>query len=182
MVSVVALERAETARKKRDREVEFADRIAPANSDLPIIMKMCTPEEREALWKLAQSKIVDEKWRGNRTGHKNSKRPSLQMATALSEQHALEGKRKVNFVDKRDGKTYKQKALCTFLATHAVLVGGGRFPTEKKNHASHLCHEMDCVKFDHLVWENSADNNRRERLCRKDRVCVCGLRPSCLFE
>lgn len=182
LVGAVALEKAEKARRKREREFQFQEVIAPEDADLPIIMRMCTPEERAELAVLVSQKIVDGAWTGNVTGRGGSKRPSLQYETALSRRHASEGKRKVTYVDKRTGKSYTGKANCTFIVTHVVLVAAGKFPTEKQNHASHLCHDNICVNVDHLVWEASSDNNRRERLCRKEKKCICGLKPPCIFE
>lgn len=165
-----------------DEDPHFINEIAPSDSDLPIIMRLCDPEERQQVIELVKSKIIDGKWTGNVTGRKGSKRPTVPFVTKQGYVEQAEGKRKAMCLDKRQNKAYKTRPVSTFIAAHAVLLADGRYPTEQKNTASHLCHNNLCVEASHLVWESHDHNQRRERKCHKTGVCSCNLTPGCMLD
>lgn len=145
--------------------------IAPEDLDLPVIMTMCTPAERQVLIRKVQAKIIDNEWRGAYNvlnAHQVYKKVAkIPLKTAKSTADFLAGKRKVAPVE--------------FKVVHVQLLSKGEYPTETRNVCNHICHKGDCIIADHLVWSSSDDNNRRERKCRKQRVCNCGLQPRCDF-
>jgi len=169
---------------------EFRDTIAPKGMDLPPIMTMFTPREREKLFEKLDKKTANGKWTAsvNKQG-----RPCFSMVTARARLEQVAGKRatttkvrtKSSKVSGRQWK-YLQKSnpQVTVFTTHAVLVRAGQFPTEVRNFASHICHRNDCIDLRHLLWEDANTNLRRERMCRKveDGECHCGAEPPCDFS
>lgn len=165
-----------------DDEENFADHRAPRDSDLPIIMTLCEPDERDAIIKVVKDQIVDGEWTGPLTGRKGSKRPTVRFVPRAGYEDQRQGRRKSTYLDKRNGKEYSTKPVSTFIAAHAILIDAGKYPSEQKNTASHLCHESLCLESSHLVWESHDANQKRERKCHQKGECHCGQQPSCLFD
>lgn len=69
-----------------------------------------------------------------------------------------------------------------FSATHIVLIAEGRLPTNKFDHASHLCGNRKCVKSEHLVWEMPHLNVSRDLCLVHDFHCdgECPHEPPCV--
>lgn len=132
---------------------------------------MCEPDERLVVEERVFKKIVAGKWIGARN-MKN--RPQIRFASRRTAEQVQAGLR----AKPRKG----QAGNVSILAYHAVLLKMGKYPTLKRNVCSHLCHNSLCVDPAHLVWSDSNDNDRREKLCRKDGICRCGLVPPCTFE
>lgn len=169
-----------------EKEENYENQIAPNDSDLPTILRMAEPAERQQVIKKVKSLIIDGEWVGVKTHRRKDGgggRPFVCIATRRSKQHQSQGIRKNKLsLDKRTGRYVLPSPTVTFVVAHALLVDAGFYPTETRNIASHLCHKSDCVNTDHLIWESSSDNNRRERKCRRIGSCSCGLHPPCLIN
>lgn len=188
LVGSIALEKAEKARKKRKKEDEagtlgddpfFKNSIAPKSMNLPNIMTMATPRERQKIIKSVMEKIKEGKWCGAWIkGHGKQKRPGYAMWTERANEEVAAGTRKSKYT-----KSAKKKhtGYVSFLPYHCVLLHHGFYPTEQKSVCSHICHDPSCVRIDHIMWSSHDDNYRRERLCNKEKRCVCGLDPPCDF-
>lgn len=74
--------------------------------------------------------------------------------------------------------TNKEKEVITWEKTHIILAYEGRFPPSSEHEISHRCHNPDCIKSDHLLWELHSDNVEREK-CRYTRKITC---PNCSYE
>lgn len=187
LLSMYALEKA-TNSKKRGAEVlvdqtdenDYSESIAPPETGLPQIMTMCTPSERAILFERAKTKIVNGVWTA-----KYKKRPSLGMTTKKCKSDSMAGTRKmvIGNANRKKNSGLRPLGVC-IPASHIILVGNGFFPRIGRDDASHICHKATCIEIEHLVWESSDDNKRRERLCNKPNIqkCNCGLNPPCNFE
>lgn len=151
----------------------YKDRIAPRYSNLPLIMTMCTPTEREQLARRCKDKIVDGKW----TGCMIKGRPVVGMQTQRGREEQDAGTRK-----KRRIKGVETYGGLNFFAYHVLLVDAGDYPTPERNYCSHVCHTKGCLNVLHIVWSSSSDNQRRERMCQPIKECRCGLVPGCIFN
>lgn len=162
--------------------VRYTTTIAPKTADLPPIMTMCTPAERRKFVSRYHEKYVNGVWTGkSRAGI--SDRPCMSLQTERCLQEQLTGERSQNPRKERPN-TPRKGAQINVAVTHIALISVGRFPTERRNVASHICHVSSCIEPTHLIWESSGDNWRRERLCSKQgrgKVCTCGLFPPCNF-
>ena len=164
---------------KREREEHpYANDIAPWESSYPLIMRIATPAEREKLYQSCLKKIRDGVWTGGSYGSVGHKRPTVGCATLRAREQQDAGLRPRHVRSNR--KTSIQMPTINFPVTHCVLVGNGFYPKEGEV-GSHLCHLSECVQLEHLVWESSDRNNRRENLCNKKKECRCGLEPACDF-
>lgn len=148
---------------------KYKDRIAPDHLDLPSIMTACEPDEREVLIKRCRARVEDGMWKGTTQRHRKGRH----------------GGRAQFGMQTRYFKNRKQQGRATtttsmFPPAHAFLVDSGRYPTERKNVASHLCHTPLCMNPDHLEWSSAGDNLRRE-MCRREGRCICRLDPPCIF-
>lgn len=169
----------ETEKRAQSEDHPFRDRIAPWDSGYPLILRAADPEERERLIESVKKKIdANGNWIGAQSGSAGHKRPQVGMATKRAKEQQKAGDRPEHI--RKSRKTSIYQPTVPFPATHVVLLQHGHFPREG-DVGSHLCHTPSCVNIDHLVWESSADNNRRENLCNKRGVCRCGLQPSCNF-
>jgi hypothetical protein len=176
-----ALAAAEAEKKYDPLDVtRYVNEIAPKTADLPPIMTMCTPAERKQVVASLRGKSREGHWIGGRAG--TGKRPKVSAVTQRSKDEEKAGFRKPqNKKPTKSGKVREGSARVTIYVTHAVLIGAGAYPTERRNFASHICHDNDCIVRDHLQWETAGDNLRRDRLCRPRRECRCGLQPPCNF-
>lgn len=155
---------------EEEDEPDYVHSIAPVNADLPVVMTMATPAEREQLIAKAKSKIINGEWTGQAIKLRDGKKiPVTAMIT--------ERQRIMIATNRR-----KQGNAVNFRVVHLMLIADGKYPTEERNVCSHLCHKNDCVNASHLCWSSSNDNNRRERKCRKVGHCNCGLYPPCMFD
>lgn len=69
----------------------------------------------------------------------------------------------------------------TILCSHIALCHAGKFPENKKDEASHLCHNPRCILLSHLNWEPKSVNAAREK-CRQDgKCCQHEGFPNCLL-
>lgn len=158
---------------------------APMTVDLPNIMTMCTPAERAVLVSRANEKLTaDHQWLGSWTGKPTrdkpkGARPSLQMVTDFGREQNRNGSKRRKRVHASGNSGTN---ATTFPVSHVLLIGDGRYPTEERNYASHICHQGTCLILDHIIWEGAGANLRRERLCRANDRCLCGLQPPCNFE
>ena len=176
-------------KSKNAEETQYVDEIAPRDSNLPVIMTMCTPAERKEAIRLVNQRI-DEQGRWIH-GRKKERRPAITMITQRSREEQEAGnrsnkkhKRQVWSATKREfvEKAYKLTSSVTLMVTHVKLIEQGEYPTEARNVASHLCHERTCITHGHFVWSSQDDNWRRERLCNlQGKTCKCGLTPPCNF-
>lgn len=164
-------------------EGEYINEIAPLTRDLPVIMTMCTPKERQKVILAVQKRIgKNGEWTGFKCkGYGKQWRATYDMHTQRSNEQARANKRAIK---RRHtlGKRANPRGMVRFIATHALLLASGSYPTEERNVASHLCHLPSCVMTDHLIWENAGHNARRERLCVKYGECICRLTPKCLLN
>ncbi len=146
----------------------WREKIAPSTVDLPVIMTMANPQERVQLINRFKRSYVCGAWCGPYAGGTGRKKPALQMRTDKSRSNIANNNRLGNVI--------------TFLAVHIALLAADKYPTEEHNYASHLCHKWNCLNHVHIVWESASRNLRRERLCRRQRRCICGLAPGCDFS
>jgi hypothetical protein len=194
ILGLYALEKAEWSRKREKAEVEdeeddseegrFVDQIAPVSSDLPAIMTMATPIERQVIIAEVKARIVDGLWTGTiikKRKDGSGGRPFFARATTRSKEEQRSGKRKQKLYPNKQGRLYMASPTVTFTPSHCVLIDAGYYPTEERNVASHICHKSECLLAEHLEWSSSSDNNRRERKCRKTGECRCGLATKCIF-
>jgi len=189
----------EAVLEQRDEmEVEYRNEIAPMHCDLPTIMTMATPDERAVLMDRARELSVGNKWNGTFSGPQTQNYPSgknarLLLVTDRARQQTIDGNKKPRayIVGNQTTKHKKPRKNAsrslnahsvTFMALHVLLIADGRYPTEARNQASHLCHKGDCLDIQHVIWESANDNQRRDRLCRKTRKCICCLQPPCNFS
>ncbi len=155
----------ELGRKRKTYE----DVDCPEGVDLPHIMRICTVAERAELVHRVNKRFVDGEWtlKTRKFMHSNKEDATITMVTAKTRAQKAAGER-VNYRP-------------TFLVTHVLLLGAGKYPTESANTASHVCMNGNCLNVDHIVWEGMTENRRREVLCRKKKKCACGLMPPCDF-
>lgn len=164
---------------KREREEHpYENEIAPWDSAYPLILRIATPAEREKMYQSCLKKIVNGKWVGGMYGSAGHKRPTVGCATLRAREQQDTGLRPKHVRSNR--KTSIQMPTINFPATHVLLVANGFYPREGEV-GSHLCHQSTCVQIDHVIWESSDRNNRRENLCNKKKECRCGLQPPCDF-
>ncbi len=144
---------------------QWINEIAPLDANLPCIMTHYSPTERD----LALTRFAHKKKHG--TGFYavgKQARPGLSMRSErYNQQYELKG---------------RKKNAGTILAAHLALLAIGSYPSEQRSVCSHLCHNNMCLKDDHLEWSTHDDNMRRERLCRREKVCLCQLDPPCRFD
>lgn len=167
---------------------KYENAIAPMNLDLPAIMTMYEPDERADAYRFIVKYIgKNGLWTGGRIKKKKDGtggRPHFSRQTRLSKHLQTEGKRKSGTygVQTTSGNVirYLRQSRVNAPPSHLVLVNDQHFPTERRNVASHLCHNSLCVDVAHLEWSSSNDNQRRE-MCHEEGVCMCGLATKCLF-
>lgn len=147
----------------------YAYSIAPVTKDLPVLITMCTPAERQLIFERVRNKIKDGKWQS--AENVKSARGYISFVSQRVIEQTERGERR----KQRDGKRG-----ILILAYHAVLCMNGYYPTERKNVASHLCHNPRCVNIEHLEWSTAYDNRKRE-MCRRDKRCSCKLPKECIF-
>lgn len=167
---------------------KYEDTIAPLHMDLPTVMTMFEPDERADAYRRMQKYVgKNGLWTG--TVGKTRKdgsggRPRFSYVTRSSLKEQAEGKRSLRTTAKKTSSgrviDYVQHSRVSAVPSHLVLVNDRRYPTERRNHASHLCHNSLCVLPDHLEWSSANDNQRRE-MCHERGKCVCGLVPKCIF-
>lgn len=169
----------EGAKRQKKAAHPYSTEIAPWESSYPLILRLANPEERARMFLSAQKKISPEGvWIGAEAGSEGHRRPQIGMATLRAKEQQANGERPKHLRKNRVTSVYQPTS--PFPATHVLLVGHGFYP-EEGDVGSHLCHHARCVNINHLVWESSARNNRRENACNKKRVCACGLQPPCNF-
>lgn len=171
----------ETKEKKED----WSDHVAPIDSDLPLLLTLCTPIERETLFARARQKIVGGKWTGTMLGggsKGSQKRPALAFEpSSIKEKEASGELARKEIPDKRrPGKFQRQVRNSTFPLPHILLIGNKIFPSPG-DVASHLCHNIHCCDVTHFAWESHTKNIRREK-CRKKKECTCGFQTKCRFD
>jgi len=71
--------------------------------------------------------------------------------------------------------TDQPKRNISWEKTHIVTAIAGSYPPTSEHEISHLCHNPQCIKPSHLLWELHPQNVARER-CRFTRRLVC---PAC---
>ena len=158
----------------------YKEAIAPLTLDLPNIMTMATPDERKILVKRFEERLESGKfmWTGAKTKNKPlGARQSLQMTTQKARDMVASGHRGARY----HASGNKGANVVTFSTLHVAMLAADKYPTEESNYTSHLCHWSLCLDHTHVIWESATRNLRRERLCRRNKICICALEPPCDF-
>jgi hypothetical protein len=148
------------------------EKQAPKHLFLPLIMTKFDGRERRELFLKVAKKIKKNNW----------KRHTRPMINATTRQSIIDGwtqkrKRSTKVIK---GIKYSQNPQVGVPVAQCVLLMDNRYPKED-DQASHLCHNRNCIKKEHLVWEDANANQRRLR-CQREKVCVCRLEVKCLIN
>jgi len=160
------------------------DCFGDLESGFPLILTLCSEEERKMLLERARKKIVGGKWLGALQGGTKDKkqgRPGLTYEARFMKEREDRGELpKKMWFDKRSGKHHRAQHTRVFWVSHILLVGTGSFPCPF-DEASHLCHNKLCCDVSHLIWEDP-ETNRKRNICKKKGECVCGCKSPCRFD
>lgn len=102
---------------------DYSKKIAPLDRDLPVIMTMCTPDERKRVIASIKQRIApDGSWTGYKLkGYGKQWRPVYDTHTERSDSQVATGEREKK-KRKTAEKRSKDRGMVRFTAAHAVLL------------------------------------------------------------
>lgn len=151
--------------------LEEAEEERRGQKALPHFYTMLDDEEKEMLVKKYRDRCRDGLWIGNtNTGNRPSFVLETKKTRELTKKRRLEKARSTN----------DDRVKAMIIVAHVAMWDAGKIATGRKRFASHICHDGHCINPDHLEWE-SADHNMLREVCNREKICQCGLQPSCDF-